>query len=182
MPPRTDRGKKPSQRRSNYSDDIKAWVYVTLQANSGNVYKTAKETGLNESTIRAWVKKWETDGIPEVVEDKLPEVISAQTDRWSTVKNIALDRLLAVIPMATERQIAALANVAGMAEDKLRMIQGLPTQRTETVATTLPSAEAVQGLIDGLVTAHRARTEEIDESDIEIIREEQAPKGLPEGE
>jgi hypothetical protein len=129
-----------------------------------------------------WVKKWENDGVPEAIEAKVPEVVTHQVDRWSQVKNIALDRLLAVIPQATERQIAALANVAGMAEDKVRMIQGLPTQRTETVQNTLPSKEAVQALIDGLVTDHKKRSEEIDASDIEIIREEQAPKGLPEGE
>lgn len=173
--------KKPSERKSRHDDDFKSWVYVTLQGNSGNVYKTAKETGVHEATLRTWVKKWQNEGVPEVILDKIPDIVEAEVDQWSSVRNKALQKLLSLIPQATERQLSALANIAGMAEDKVRMIQGLPTNRTETVQRNLPNAEDVNKFIDGLVNAQKKRTEEIDSSEVEIIRVEQ-PKGLPEGE
>lgn len=169
------------QRKTNHSQETKYWAYVIWKANGENAYRASKETGINESTIRSWVKVWRTEGIPEEANDIIAEIATDHTGRLAQVRDKALERLLQVIPDATEKQIGSLATVVGIMEDKIRLVAGLPTSRSETTQrNALPSKEQMKEFVDQLVEASNTRTAEIVDADIEIIGE-QAKKALPEG-
>jgi hypothetical protein len=60
----------PLQRKS-YSDRQVAFALVVLQANRGNLYRTARQLGVPRNTLRHWAcGGCHPDMVPETVEDQ----------------------------------------------------------------------------------------------------------------
>lgn len=47
--------------RPRHSEDVKARVYAALLVNGGNVKRTARETGINATTVRRWKRSFTSD-------------------------------------------------------------------------------------------------------------------------
>jgi len=100
-----------------FSDEDKARVHVALTVHEGNVSRTARDTGIAESTVRDWKKTWERDGVPE----EIAVQAAAEADDFirdaSRIRNAALTRAEALIPGSTK--IAELTTLAGVLDDKI---------------------------------------------------------------
>jgi transposase-like protein len=160
--------------RTTYTDEELARLYVTLASNEGNVKRTARDTGIPESTVRRWKTEWETNGPPAV--EAVEQAVSTFTEDAERVRNKALKAIEEKIPGA---KVGELTTLVGVLDDKITRARGLPTGRVE-YAHALPPAdeirEALTAIFQGAVQA--AADRELDIIDAEVI-EEQAAKALP---
>lgn len=146
--------------RSRYSPSEKARVKAILDANGGNVKRTARETGMTPQTVRLWKQKWEREGVEPAVADVLPAITADIVDSIVRVRDKALLRLEAAID-ADELKGRDLIVAVGVLTDKERLIQGQATSRTEnTSAGALPAEEVremFKGLAAGMIEAAERR-------------------------
>lgn len=161
--------------RTTYTEADKARVFVVLTANDGNIKRTARETGVPESTVRNFKREFESNPpSPEAVEKEIETGdYAGDLEVLRTELALALRR---EIPHMKGRDLAV---ALGIVDDKLTRARGLATERTETVHR-LPSAEelalAGQMLAQGAIEAARQRQNEIVEAN---VREQPAlPAGL----
>lgn len=151
--------------RSKFTDEDRAYVYVTLASNDGNVKRTSRETGVPEQTVRRWKAEFEENPPPmDVVEKQLDESV-ADMER---VEKLALRELERKI-RAQELKGSELITVIGVLNDKRTRAQGLATSRTEH-RVALPSREEIAELLGGAVasaiSAAEQRQEEIVDAEI----------------
>lgn len=151
--------------RATYTEQDEIRVYVALTANSGNIKRTARETGIPESTVRNFKKKFETN--PPSQELVTVEVESGDyVSELEQARNEALASLRKKIPTMQGSQLGV---VFGILEDKLTRARGLATERTEHVHK-LPSPEEIalagQMLAQGALEAAKQRQQEIIQSEI----------------
>jgi transposase-like protein len=161
--------------RTTYTEQDEARVYVVLTANNGNIKRTARETGVPESTVRNFKRKFETN--PPAAEAVETEVSSGDyVTELTTVRKEVLTALRKEIPYMKGQQLAI---TLGILDDKLTRARGLATDRTEHVHT-LPSPEelalAGQMLAAGAIEAAKNRQREI--ADAEIREQPALPAGL----
>lgn len=163
-----------ASRGTKFSEADKARVFVALTANDGLVKRTARDTGVPESTIRRWKQDWHTNGPPDTSE--LAEAVDSFCDDMVVVRSEALTELRKKLPNATP---SALIAVVGVLDDKIARVKGIGTSSRIEHKLVLPSAtearELMQGFLEAGVEAARRRDEEI--VDAEFV--EQPPKGLP---
>lgn len=161
--------------RTTYTEADEARVYVVLTANDGNVKRTSRETGVPESTVRNFKRKFETNPpSPEAVETEVET--GDYTVDLQVIRTELAQALRREIPHMRGRDLAV---ALGIVDDKLTRARGLATERTETVHK-LPSPEelALAGamLAQGAIEAARQRQHEIVEAN---VREQPAlPRGL----
>lgn len=102
----------------DYSLDRKAEVLAMVQANAGNVDRTALETGIPHQTIRYWLAN--PDRFSKIQSEK-------QIDLAEKLHNIAhqcADLLPAMLPSASVREVVG---AMGQSIEKRQLILGLPT-------------------------------------------------------
>lgn len=162
--------------KRTYSDDDLAKLYVALTANEGNVKRTARDTGVPESTVRMYKKEWEAEGPPSL--EGVEQAVEAFTERAERVRDKALEAIEGKIPTG---KIGELTTLVGVLDDKITRAKGLTLGRVEHVHS-LPDAEVIRetlgAVFKGALQAAAQREEEI--IDAEVV-EEQSPKELPRG-
>jgi len=163
--------------KRTYTEHDQARVAVTLQANEGNVKRTARDLDMPHMTVRDWKAKWEREGYPAPVEELLPEVRSEQIATFEDARNLALT---VVYEKLESRNVSArdAAWIVGVFTDKIRLIQGQATNRTETVQALPDAKELAKELaayIAGTVDAAQLRNDEIDDAEWKEV----APAALP---
>ena len=162
--------------RASYSEQDKARVFLALTANDGNVKRTARETGVPETTVRNFKREFE-DNPPS------QEIVQQEFETGDYIAE--LETLRKELAVALRKKIPDMAGNQlavsyGIIDDKLTRARGLATSRTEHVHT-LPTAEelalAGQMLATGAIEAARKRQEELAQA--EVRREQPAlPSGL----
>lgn len=164
--------------RRQYSPAEQARVALLLQANEGNVKRTARETGIPPMTVRDWKLKWEAEGYPEPVEEVLPAVAGEVTSEMDQARSLAVS---VVIEKLREGKVSAkdAAWIASVFTDKINVVRGLATSRTEVVQVapvdTKELAKELATYVAQTVEAAQVRHEEIE--DAEWV--EQAAPALP---
>lgn len=161
--------------RTTYTEADKARVFVVLTANDGNIKRTARETGVPESTVRNFKREFEQN-------PPSAELVEAEIETGDYT--VDLEVIRTELALALRREIPHmrgkdLAVALGIVDDKLTRARGLATERTETVHR-LPSPEelalAGQMLAQGAIEAARQRQQEIVEAN---VRQQPAlPAGL----
>lgn len=160
-----------------YDDDERASVFAALTANEGNVKRTSRETGLPEQTVRNWKKKWDREGLPAGVEEALPEALDEFVEQASRIRNLALTELELQVE-AGEVKARDLITIVGVLTDKVRLVQGHATSRTEQVSLGTPqeygaaAGAALAAFLDE--TVHAAEEREADIMDAEWSEQAQA--------
>jgi transposase-like protein len=126
--------------RATYSEADKAKVYVVLQANDGNVKRTARETGVPENTVRRWRNQFQEDGPPdtELVEQEATDFIE-DADR---VRHKAL-RLIEEKVDQKDAKLNELNNTVGILTDKIDRVR-LPNKQVDHVHHLPPADEIRQ--------------------------------------
>jgi len=107
--------------RRRYTDEEKATFLAALDANDGNVKRTARDCGIPESTLRGWKKSRGTnDAVAELRPQKKGELADALEDiAW---------KIIGVLPdKIDEASVRELATLLGVALDKHQLLLGKPT-------------------------------------------------------
>ena len=158
--------------RTEWTDSDRAAAYVIWVSNDKNIRATARQCGINHTTIAYWAKKWEKDGPPEHLDGEIRKNAYEFVDHANRVRKQAMEKLEELIPEAEAKQLSAVATVVGIMDDKIRLAQGLATKRTETVHT-LPTREEMKelmsGFAEGLVGAAEERAQEVVQIEAESV-------------
>lgn len=122
--------KPPAGKHNNaYPVPRKAEALAYLQANNGNVLKTATQFGVNESTLRYWVEQAARDDeygrrVRDLRDEKCNQLIPLTEDVcWAAARQV-LDKL----PDSSARDAAVTFGIFNQHNMSLR---GAPTQRIE---------------------------------------------------
>jgi transposase-like protein len=137
--------------KPQYDEASRARVYTTLLANEGNVKRTARETGVPESTVRRMKQEFETNPPSvEAVEAAAADFISTAKE----VRDLALQRIKERLESSDKKEqgtLPQLSTVLGVLDDKITRVEG-PTQRTQVDHIHhLPSADEARALLGGLL-------------------------------
>lgn len=95
-----------------YSEAEVSEALIRLAVNKHDVKKTAAELGISEKTVRRWAKDAPKKGVGDLLER-------------------AIERMLMHIP--TDWSGSSWAIAIGILMDKWLLMQGEPTERTETI-------------------------------------------------
>ncbi len=107
-----------------YSDEEKAQALAALDANGGNVKRTAGQLGIPVSTLREWARgRGVVNGVTKIRHQKKGEL----ADELETIAWRVLDALPEKLAEADAR---ALATLLGIVIDKVQLLRGQPTDRT----------------------------------------------------
>lgn len=166
-----------------YTDEDKAKVLVALDANDGNVKRTARETGVAEQTIRDWKKQAERGALTAGVQNALPAAASDFANKAETIRDLMLDELEAQVRNGDLKGRDLITGI-GVLTDKLRITRGEATSRTEHVEASDPReiGAAVQDFLERAFAAGAQRDYDIALSDEDISDaewEQAAPAELP---
>lgn len=173
---------RPSQ-LTNYTPQQEAQVYLNLILNDGNITKTARETGMSRTTIYAWKKRWDTEGLGDDVRAMVDDQNNLFAAEAEALSFKALAKLAELIEMANEPKHIGMVNAAmGTLFDKVRLSKGLATRKTEH-QVTLPSPEEARELLGGLArelgNAAAQRRGVVEVLDVEVVEEQPAVLTLP---
>lgn len=156
--------------RRTYSPTEQARVALLLKANDGNVKRTARDAHIPPMTVRDWKQKWEASGYPEPIEEVLPAVADDVTGYMDQARSLAVD---VVIEKLRDGKVSAkdAAWIASVFTEKINLIRGLATGRTETVQVAQVDArelaKELATYVAKTVEAAQVRHEEIDDADWE---------------
>lgn len=161
-----------------YTAEEKAAGIAQLAANDGNIKRTARELDLPVSTVRHWKKETEQGVLPAKVQEALPAAVESSVEEMSRVRDLTLGAIEAKVASG-DAKLGELNAVFGTLSDKIRLVQGLPTDRREVVSE-LPDASAfartLGNFLGDIVAAAHERHGAIEDADFE----EQAEEALPE--
>ncbi len=104
-----------------YSEQQRMEVAV-LNAKSGNAKQVARDTGIPRTTIVGWKKAdWWQDAVRKVRSEKADEHRAKYSELVDKAQRVTLDKL----PDASAREAMTIAAIG---TDKVRMLDGLPTE------------------------------------------------------
>lgn len=152
-------------------------VAAMLQAHEGNLHRTSRETGVPVNTVKNWKDKWEREGYPENIQELLPAVAG---DFLDTATNLRWEMVERLAEKVRKDQVSPAQLVAGisMLTDKINVMKGLATSRTENVqiAATDPKelAKELASYVATAVDAAQERNDVIEDAEWT----EQAPRAL----
>lgn len=159
-----------------YNDGDKAAVWTALQVNKGNIAATHRDTGVPEQTIRDWKKQWEVEP-PEFDEAVISAEIEGFLQKAESVRDTLLEKYAAALA-ANKVSPDKMPVHIGIFIDKVQLLRGLATSRTENTVA-LPSAEEMKQLFRGMVAGALEAQSERDGDIIDAELVEQAePKAL----
>lgn len=111
--------------RRQWTDAEKAEILAALDANQGNVKRTARQCGVPISTLRGWAKGRGTNaGVAQLRPEKRGDLADAlEGIAWQIVE---------LLPGKLETaEVRELATLLGVSLDKLLVLRGQPNNRTE---------------------------------------------------
>jgi transposase-like protein len=153
-----------------YTDDDKARVLALLLANSGNVKRTARDTGVAEQTIRDWKKLEERGGTSVAVAAALPSALNDFAQSAESIRDKMLNNLEAKV-MNDELNARDLIVGIGVLTEKIAMARGEATSRTENTVKHEVDPEqlskAVQDVLSSAISSGEQRDVEIIDADYE---------------
>lgn len=135
---------KPRRRR--YTDADRASALAALDANEGNIRKTARDTGISASTITGWRDTRTLEGT-EVRAQKKAEL----ADKLEDVAHKLVDALPSKLSEANLQQVATSL---GITIDKLRLLR-----EESTAIEEVRTSDAKQRLVDRLKKLHESPPE-----------------------
>ena len=136
---------------SKYSDQTKAEALTLLDANDGNITRTAEQLEMPLVTLWEWAR-----GRVHPDVQKMREGMTQQLgDRMELLAVTCLDRLPSKLETATAAQ---LATISGIAIDKMQVLRGKPDTITQS-ASQLDPDQAAEKINQLLQNARRRRLE-----------------------
>lgn len=156
--------------RRTYTAGDQARVAVALQVNEGNIKRTARETNTPVATVRDWKRKWEAEGYPDPVQEALPAAREDAVNQFESTRLMMVERLNEALERDDVKPPQLIVGI-GVFTDKINVMRGLATSRTETVAIAAPDmkelAAALSSYIDNTVGDALRRHDEIEDAEWE---------------
>lgn len=129
--------------RRSFSDNDKAAALAALDANGGNVYRTAKELNVPRSTLQEWANGRVSHDVPELRQQKRQDLHELFLNEIYAIANL--------LPSKREdATYSQLATAAGIFTDKLQLLTGQATTRADVRVTNVPPIPDDQ--LDGIFT------------------------------
>lgn len=158
-----------------YTPEFRAQALLTLEANEGNILRTAEQLDVAEATIRTWVAenrdiKEDSSDLAVATAEILPETREEFIEELKTVRNKVLRQLHSNISDLKARESAV---TLGILIDKTELLEGNATSRTAVIG----SGETVNEAIARLTAELEFRT-----SGAEILEVESSEEGSSESE
>lgn len=127
--------------KRTYTDRDMANVYVALRVNNDNVARSARDTGVPESTVRDWRATWERDGgAPQHIIELAAGAATDFVIDATRLRDKALAELERLIDSGEVKPAQLIAAIA-VTEDKIRLAKGLATSRSESVRVEIDPKE-----------------------------------------
>lgn len=121
------------QRRS-FSDNDKAAALAALDANGGNVLRTAKQLNVPRSTLQEWANGRVNHDVPELRQRK-------KEDLASRLVEIAHQLIDAIPDKIYDANLQQVSTSLGIAVEKIQLLQGQATERSEIIDNGLSDSE-----------------------------------------
>lgn len=115
---------KPKKTRRRYSDDFRASALAALEANGGNVERTAKALKIPPTTLEQWAKGTRNPVSPQLREQKTLDL---------TYELEQFVYRLVHHPIAEGSNLKDVGIAVGIACDKLLALKGMPTIINKTI-------------------------------------------------
>lgn len=148
-----------------YTPEFRAQALLTLEANEGNILKTAEQLEVAEATIRAWVadnRDLKSD-LAVATAEILPDTREEFIEELKTVRNKVLRQLHDNISDLKAREAAV---TLGILIDKTELLEGNATSRTAVVGNGETVDEAITRLTREIESrAGRPEILEVESSD-----------------
>lgn len=112
--------------KRSYSDVDKGAALAALDANNGNVNKTAREIGIPRITLKEWNDGRVNSNVLDIRQIKKGEI----AERLDDATQLLLDVLPQKLKDATLQQVAT---AIGILQDKAQLLKGEPTERAEMI-------------------------------------------------
>lgn len=113
--------------RRQFSDKDKAAALAVLDANNGNVFKTAKQLNIGRTTLEGWSKgRGINHDVPELRQHKKDEI----SQRLVEIVHKLID---AMPDKITDANLQQVSTSIGIAVEKIQLLDGDPTERNEIV-------------------------------------------------
>lgn len=164
--------------RATYTQEDKARVYVVLSANDGNVKRTARETGMPESTVSRWKREFAKEPpSTELVETAVSDFVGEADDLRMQGLKALKGKLDLLIQNPKDVNVGQVTTMIGILTDKIDRAAGLATSRVEHEHRLNSSdiREALVGFVQDMQSLSKSREEEI--QDAEIIEQPALPPG-----
>ncbi len=135
-----------------YSEGEKAVALEALNLAGGNVARAARESGVNENTLREWAQGRNVR--PDVYVDYVAKKKGVLTARLSALQDRLIEALFDESKIEAARY-AEIGTIFGIVTDKLRLMDERPTAITEARddseirAKTLALLEDYKAALDG---------------------------------
>lgn len=159
--------------RKLYSDEEKAFVYLTLVTNDWNIYRTAKDTGIPRGTIQDWKQIWEKEGVPPELEEIASQVATSFVEDAEKVRNAALKVLYDRV-RTNDITTKDLYMIVGILDDKITRGRTL-VKRSEPLVVELPDIKELSNnlgmFLHQALEAAQTRQGEIIEAEAVEIKE-----------
>ena len=163
--------------KTTYTEADLARLYVVLTTNEGNVKRTARDTGMPESTVRRYKQVWEREGPPQL--DEIEQTVVEYVDEMEKTRDLALQRMHERLEK-DQGTLPQIATVFGVLTDKIDRARGIADKTVEH-RHSLPSPDEIRAtlgaLVGGALDAHTMRDEEIVDAEFS----EQPAPALPRG-
>ena len=114
--------------KRQYSDNEKGAALAALDANDGNVSRTAKQLKIPRTTLLEWIAdRHVSSDVSDIRQEKRKEL----SDRLEDLAHTLVDILPAKLPTASVRDLAGALIVA---VDKMQLLKGAPTAISKDVS------------------------------------------------
>ncbi len=148
-----------------YTSRQKAAALAELTANKGNIKRTARNLGIHHDTIRKWKREWDTNGVPEEIQNEVIPVIGNFLEDAVRVRH----KLLIFIEHSVDAnkiQVNQATQALAALSDRIRAYEQVTTVQQVEHNFNLPEPEKLKellsGLLTGVVEAARQRAGEIE--------------------
>ena len=143
-----------------YPDAIKAGALAVLESNDGNVYRTAKDLGLPNTTVESWSNgQFVNNEVSEIGKQKKEDL----ADIFERIARASLERAAGQID---EASYAQTVTGAAIAVDKMRLLRD---QSTANVAVARPEHEYIAAAVKLLTSRGYTVTAPVEGEIVETI-------------
>lgn len=121
--------------RRQYNEDQVSDTLVALQAHGGNVKQTSEDVGIPRPTIISWRdgarRKPATIGAQESRTASVTRKQARLAKKWQRIVDLSLKRAEELLLTDKPVILRDLSWTAGVGTDKVQLLTGKPTERTE---------------------------------------------------
>ena len=135
-------------KKRQYTDNDKAAALAALDANKGNLSKTAKQLGIPRQTIQEWAAgRNHNRSVPDLRQVKKRDL----AEKLEEAADALLDNILARARSETSVAVPLkdFATAMGIAIDKMQLLKGEPTSINKTLTDEERATKAAEILERG---------------------------------